>query len=68
MSRVQGRMLCDDVFLRKPAERLKLLWQVDISGCPVRQTAGTGGSVEDFPVRNSFWIGWLRTDLLNSLS
>ncbi len=39
MSRVQGRMLCDDVFLRKPAERLKLLWQVDISGCPVRQTA-----------------------------
>lgn len=68
-------MLCDDVFLRKPAERvrlaaerLKLLWQVDISGCPVRQTAGTGGSVEDFPVRNSFWIGWLRTDLLNSLS
>lgn len=41
MSRIRGKMACDPIFTRNPedlarrlAEVLRLLWSVDISGCP----------------------------------
>ena len=41
MSRVPGKMSCDDAFFEKPrelaarlAEALRLLWSVDVTGCP----------------------------------
>lgn len=41
MSRIPGKMSCDDVFLEKPgelatrlADALRLLWSVDTAGCP----------------------------------
>lgn len=43
MSRITGKMLCDEEYLRSPAkviklvaEGLKLLWSVDISDCPCK--------------------------------
>lgn len=42
MSRVPGKMVCDEEYMRNPARQIKLLaaglkmlWSVDISGCPV---------------------------------
>lgn len=42
MSRIPGRMACDEAFLEKPetllprlAEAVRLLWDVDTEGCPV---------------------------------
>lgn len=44
MSRLPGKMACDEVYMRDPgrlvkllAKAMKLLWAVDISGCPVDQ-------------------------------
>ena len=43
MSRITGKMLCDEEYLNEPAkliklvaEGLKLLWSVDVSDCPCR--------------------------------
>ncbi len=43
MSRVPGKMLCEEAFMRSPesliravAEGLRLLWSVDVSDCPYR--------------------------------
>lgn len=47
MSRISGEMSCDDLWRADPhrlvrvlAEAMKLLWSVDIAGCPVDQSAG----------------------------
>ncbi len=46
MTRVPGRMACDDAFLNRPelllrrlAESIRLLWSVDTDGCPALRTA-----------------------------
>ncbi len=43
MTRMTGEMLCDETYLTNPrqlircaAEGLKLLWKVDVTGCPLR--------------------------------
>ena len=45
MSRIPGKMSCDEVFLENPepmvkllAEGLKMLWRTDITGCPRERT------------------------------
>lgn len=45
MSRMQGEMSCDQYYLERPeelvtllAEGLKLLWRVNVKGCPVERT------------------------------
>lgn len=44
MTRLRGRMACDDVYMKDPArlaallaEALRRLWRVDVTGCPVDQ-------------------------------
>lgn len=48
MSRVKGRMACDEFFLDRPeqltarlAEAMQLLWDVDISDCPIQRDQET---------------------------
>lgn len=45
MTRVQGKMACDECYMKDPkrltdllAQALKSLWQIDISDCPLRWT------------------------------
>lgn len=45
MSRMEGMMSCDEYYLERPeklvtllAEGLKMLWSVDVSGCPAERT------------------------------
>ena len=67
MSRIPGEMACDESFLDRPeellrllAEALQMLWQVDISGCPrncALEAAPPGGLVfshGDFCLPNIF--------------
>lgn len=45
MTKIEGKMACDGFYMERPellvsllAEALKMLWQVDISGCPYERT------------------------------
>ncbi len=44
MTRLRGRMLCDEAFLdngllaRRMADAAEMLWNVDIAGCPCLRT------------------------------
>ena len=59
MSRIDGKMSCDDEYLNKPeflvsvlAEALKSLWSIDISGCPVKNDLSTMLSAAEYRVEH----------------
>ncbi len=59
MSRIKGRMACDEYYLERPEKMVKLLavalrslWSVDISDCPVSQNLDRELKEAEFNVRN----------------
>ncbi len=59
MSKIQGKMSCDDEFMCAPellisvlAEAFKKLWSVDVSGCPVKNDLSTVLSFAEYRVEH----------------
>ena len=60
MSRIQGKMLCDEYYLEHPrelcrllADAFKMLWSVDVSGCPYERTIDTELEQAKYRVENN---------------
>lgn len=60
MTRISGRMSCDEVFFRKPdilitrlAEAIQMLWEVDIASCPVVRDTDTELKEAKYRVENN---------------
>ena len=59
MSKISGKMSCEDEFMKNPkllisvlAEAIKSLWKVDISGCPVKNDLSTVLKTAEFRVEH----------------
>ena len=59
MSRVPGRMACEDEFMERPeqltallAEALRMLWSVDITDCPRERNLAAALKEADYNVKN----------------
>ena len=60
MSRIQGKMACDDYYLTRPeelvtllAEALQMLWTIDVAGCPRERTIDKELAEARYRVENS---------------
>lgn len=59
MTKIPGKMACDEEFLKNPsvlvsvlAEAMKLLWSIDISDCPIKNDLSTVLSAAEYRVEH----------------